>query len=57
MDSGSINSHIKEKYGEGSDVIKGSDYLQKIIQLPFKVPTWKEKEHIQLYRKNNIKRA
>jgi KAP family P-loop domain len=44
MDSGSINSIIKEKYGEGSDVKKGLDYLQKIVQLPFRVPTWKEKD-------------
>lgn len=44
MDSGSIDSIIKEKYGEGSDVKKGLNYLQKIVQLPFKVPTWKEKD-------------
>jgi hypothetical protein len=44
MDSVSINSIIKEKYGENSDVKKGLDYLQKIVQLPFKVPTWKEKD-------------
>ncbi|MFZ0510531.1 MAG: P-loop NTPase fold protein, partial [Candidatus Nitrosopolaris sp.] len=44
MDSGSINSIIEEKYGgKDSDikVKKGLDYLQKIVQLPFQIPTWK----------------
>ena len=44
MDSGSINSIIEEKYGgkdSGIKVKKGLDYLQKIVQLPFQIPTWK----------------
>jgi KAP family P-loop domain len=44
MDSGSINSIIKEKYGEGSDVKKAWITCKKIVQLPFKVPIWKEKD-------------
>jgi Cdc6-like AAA superfamily ATPase len=41
MDSSSIDSIVKEKYGENSTV-KGIDYLQKIVQLPFQLPSWKE---------------
>ena len=41
MDSETINSIIQKKYGEGFTV-KGLDYLQKIVQLPFQIPTWKE---------------
>ncbi len=47
MDDRSINSIIKEKYGsEDSDgsVKNGLDYLQKIVQLPFKMPKWQEKD-------------
>jgi len=43
MDADSINSIIEDKYG-GADVKKGSDYLQKIVQLPFKIPEWKSKD-------------
>ena len=39
MDSETINSLIKKKYGE-EYAIKGLDYLQKIVQLPFQIPTW-----------------
>lgn len=41
MDSSSIDSIVKQKYGEKSTV-KGIDYLQKIVQLPFQLPSWKE---------------
>ena len=41
MDSNSIDSIVKEKYGENSTV-KGIDYLEKIVQLPFQLPSWKE---------------
>ena len=41
MDSETINSIIQKKYGEGFTV-KGLDYLQKIVQLPFQILTWKE---------------
>ena len=41
MDSDTINFLIKRKYGEESS-IKGLDYLQKIVQLPFQIPAWKE---------------
>jgi hypothetical protein len=41
MDSETINSLIKKKYGE-EYTNKGLDYLQKIVQLPFQIPTWKE---------------
>jgi hypothetical protein len=41
MDSDTINSLIKRKYGEESS-IRGLDYLQKIVQLPFQIPAWKE---------------
>ncbi len=42
MDSESINSIIRKKYGD--DFSKGLDYMQKIVQLPFQIPTWKEVE-------------
>ena len=48
MDDNSINSIIKEKYGYGDDrdsdikIKKGIDYLQKIVQLPFKIPKWEK---------------
>ena len=41
MDSETIHSLVKKKYGEES-AVKGLDYLQKIVQLPFHIPTWKE---------------
>ena len=41
MDSSSIDTYVKNKYGQNT-TIKGIDYLQKIVQLPFQVPTWKE---------------
>lgn len=40
MDSETINSLVKKKYGENY-ATKGLDYLQKIVQLPFQIPTWK----------------
>jgi len=40
MNPNSIDNIIKVKYGEKTEV-KGSDYIQKIIQLPFYIPTWK----------------
>jgi predicted KAP-like P-loop ATPase len=46
MDSNSIDAIIKKKFGEGS-TIKGIDYLQEIVQLPFQVPTWKEGWEVQ----------
>ncbi len=48
MDSDSINSIIQEKYGNRDSDIKkaknGLDYLQKIVQLPFQIPAWKEND-------------
>ena len=43
MDSKSIDSIIREKYGKDTKV-DGSAYLQKFVQLPFQIPTWKEKD-------------
>ena len=43
MDSNSIDHIIKQKYGQDSN-IKGTDYLKKFVQLPFQIPTWKEKD-------------
>ena len=40
MDSDSINSIVKKKYG--NDFSKGLDYMQKIVQLPFQIPIWNE---------------
>ncbi len=39
IDSESINSIVKKKYGEDFD--KGLQYMEKIVQLPFHIPTWK----------------
>jgi len=41
MDSKSINSLVAKKFGQDS-AVKGLDYLQKIVQLPFQIPTWRE---------------
>jgi len=41
MDSKTINSLVRKKYGEGS-AVEGLDYLQKMVQLPFQIPTWRE---------------
>jgi predicted KAP-like P-loop ATPase len=41
MDSKTINSLVRKKYGEESTV-EGLDYLQKIVQLPFQIPTGRE---------------
>jgi uncharacterized protein YjbI with pentapeptide repeats len=43
MDSESIDHIIKEKYGRDSN-IKGMDYLEKIVQLPFQIPVWKPED-------------
>jgi KAP family P-loop domain/Pentapeptide repeats (8 copies) len=43
MDSDTINSLVRKKYGHESTV-KGLDYLQKIVQLPFQIPIWKEED-------------
>ena len=43
MDSDSINHIIKQKYGELQE-IKGIDYLEKIVQLPFQIPVWKPQD-------------
>lgn len=40
MNSETINSIVKKKYGEDFD--KGLEYMQKIVQLPFQIPTWKQ---------------
>ena len=42
MDSDTINSLVMKKYGGEESGIKGLYYLQKIVQLPFQIPTWKE---------------
>jgi hypothetical protein len=41
MDSNSIDYIIEEKYGKKAK-IKGIDYLQKIVQVPFQIPTWQQ---------------
>ena len=41
MDSKTINSLVRKKYGEAS-AVEGLDYLQKIVQLPFQIPSWRE---------------
>jgi hypothetical protein len=41
MHSQTINTLVKKKYGEES-AVKGLGYLQKIVQLPFNIPNWKE---------------
>ncbi|HXT84439.1 MAG TPA: P-loop NTPase fold protein [Verrucomicrobiae bacterium] len=43
MDSKSIDSIVRKKFGDDSGV-KGIDYLQKIVQLPFHIPVWKESD-------------
>jgi hypothetical protein len=43
MDSDSINYIIKQKYGDLQE-IKGIDYLEKIVQLPFQIPVWKPQD-------------
>jgi hypothetical protein len=43
MDSETINSLVKKKYGEDS-AVKGLDYMQKIVQLPFQIPTWHKED-------------
>ena len=43
MDSETINSLVKKKYGEDS-AVKGLDYMQKIVQLPFQIPTWRKED-------------
>ncbi len=45
MDPKSINSIVDQKYksSEGSNnVITGLDYMEKIVQLPFQIPTWQQ---------------
>ena len=56
MDSESINHIIKQKYGEDSN-IKGMDYLQKIVQLPFQIPVWNSEDMTGSIVKNHIKRT
>ena len=41
MDPESIDDIVNVKYGERAN-ISGNDYIQKIIQLPFLIPTWNE---------------
>jgi hypothetical protein len=43
MDSDSIDYIVKQKYGEHSN-IKGIDYLQKIVQVPFQIPGWESSD-------------
>ena len=43
MDSATIDDIIHTKYGENSK-IDGLDYLQKIVQLPFQMPLWSDKD-------------
>ncbi len=43
MDPASIDKIVSVKYGERTTV-SGLDYIQKIVQLPFKIPTWKESD-------------
>ncbi|HSF51192.1 MAG TPA: P-loop NTPase fold protein, partial [Nitrososphaeraceae archaeon] len=40
MDSKSINAIVRKKYGNDSH-IEGLEYMEKIVQLPFRIPTWK----------------
>jgi KAP family P-loop domain len=39
MDPASIDKIVSVKYGERTTVT-GLDYIQKIVQLPFQIPTW-----------------
>jgi hypothetical protein len=41
MDSNSIDTIVQKRYG-GNPAVSGRDYLQKIVQLPFQIPTWKD---------------
>jgi tetratricopeptide (TPR) repeat protein/GTPase SAR1 family protein len=41
MNSKSINSIVRKKFSDDPGV-KGIDYMQKIVQLPFQIPEWKE---------------
>jgi hypothetical protein len=50
MDPNSIDSIIKQKYGDNLNVI-GLDYMQKIVQLPFQIPFWNESD-IERYLNN-----
>ena len=43
MDPATIDPIIHTKYGENSK-IDGLDYLQKIVQLPFQIPLWSDKD-------------
>lgn len=45
MDPTSINAIVEQKYANKQ--MKGSDYLQKIIQLTFQIPTWKKGDILQ----------
>jgi hypothetical protein len=40
MDSKSIDSIVKKKYENNFD--KGLEYMEKIVQLPFQIPSWNE---------------
>lgn len=43
MNYNSIDALIKVKYGENPN-ITGFNYMEKIVQLPFRVPTWQEED-------------
>ena len=43
MDPATIDPIIQVKYGENSK-ISGLDYMQKIVQLPFQIPVWSDKD-------------
>jgi predicted KAP-like P-loop ATPase len=48
MNVDSIDPIINQKYKEASDVKgKGLEYLQKIVQLQFNIPSWKEQDITQ----------
>jgi hypothetical protein len=44
MDSANINSIVNRKYGD--DFSKESDYMQKIVQLPFNISNLEGRRHI-----------
>jgi tetratricopeptide (TPR) repeat protein len=45
MNDASIDALIEKKYGENArKKIKGSDYMKKIVQLPFQIPDWSESD-------------
>ena len=54
MDPQSIDFIIKTKYGE-NPTIKGDDYLQKIVQLPFYLPKWTEDDIIKFIKNSIVK--